>query len=426
MARRPDPSVQSALSALGASADRRRMAGELSKGGTEAGRLPERLGQTGLRRPDGAVVWVHLADATREAPALDLVRRIGEAQEDARLLVTSAAPLAATALPAGAMHQLAPQDTARAAAAFLDHWAPGACVWVGAPLAPAVIAEAGRRGVALALADASAAPPPRTGWRPFAPRTDATLGRFDVILARDAAAAAALRAAGAPSGRVTVAGALEEEIAALPCNVRERDSFAENLGARPVWLAVGVPSAEETAIVNAHRASARLAHRLLTIIVPADPARAPALVQRLSLAGFSVATRSGEAEPVAETEIFVADTGESELGLWYRLAPVSFMGGTLMPGMTGARPPQEPAALGSAILHGPHLGAHAAAYARFAEAGATRAVAGAEPLAQALSDLLSPDRAATMAHAAWSVSTRGAEVSDRLVAFVADALGGRG
>ncbi len=402
------------------------MAGDVAQGGAEAGRLPERLGQPSLRRPEGGLVWVHLAESAREAPTLDLVHRIGEAQDDLRILVTSAEPLTAAALPPCAMHQLAPQDSTRATAAFLDHWVPGACIWVGAPLAPATIAETWRRGVALALADAPAVPPQRTGWRPFAPRTDATLGRFDLILALDAGVAAALKAAGAPAGRVTVAGALQEEAPALPCNVRERDSFAENLGARPVWLAVAVPSAEETAIVNAHRASARLAHRLLTIIVPADPARASALAQRLALAGFSVATRSREGEPSAETEIFVADTGDSELGLWYRLAPVTFMGGTLVAGMTGARAPHEPAALGSAILHGPHLGYHALAYAELSEAGATRAVAGAEGLAQALSDLLSPDRAATMAHAAWSVSTRGAEVSDRLMAFVADALGGRG
>ena len=50
------------------------------------------------------------------------------------------------------------------------------------------------------------------------------------------------------------------------------------------------------------------------------------------------------------------------------------------------RDPYEAAALGSAILHGPNLGAHAAALAQLSEARALRKVTSAETLATGAAD----------------------------------------
>lgn len=117
-------------------------------------------------------------------------------------------------------------------------------------------------------------------------------------------------------------------------------------------------------------------------------------------------------------------TRSSELGLWYRLAPVTFMGGTLVPGGSG-RNPFEPAALGSAILHGPHPGPYPEAYALLAEARAARLVAGPDALAEAVTELIAPDRAALLAHNAWAASSGGAEVTDRVAGAVLAALDAR-
>ncbi len=98
------------------------------------------------------------------------------------------------------------------------------------------------------------------------------------------------------------------------------------------------------------------------------------------------------------------------MGLWYRLSPVSLMGGSLAP--VGGHNPFEPAALGSAILHGPHVANFADIYARLAAANATRAVEGAT-LGATLAEVLEPDVAARMAHAAWEVCSEGAEVTEK-------------
>ena len=114
--------------------------------------------------------------------------------------------------------------------------------------------------------------------------------------------------------------------------------------------------------------------------------------------------------------------GLTELGLWYRLAPVCFMGGTLFAGGVGGRTPFEPAALGSAILHGPNPGPHREAYARLSEARATRQVASPAALATAVADLIAPDKAAVLAHNAWAATSGGTEVAERVVQIALSTL----
>jgi len=123
--------------------------------------------------------------------------------------------------------------------------------------------------------------------------------------------------------------------------------------------------------------------------------------------------------PDPDTAVYLADT-MGELGLWYRLAPISFVGGSLEP--VGGHNPFEPAALGSVILHGPYVSNFSDIFQRLTEAGAARLVSSPGSLAEAVNDLLNPDRAAVMAHAAWEVCSAGAEVTDKALDMLFDYL----
>ncbi|MBC7735692.1 MAG: 3-deoxy-D-manno-octulosonic acid transferase, partial [Candidatus Saccharibacteria bacterium] len=159
----------------------------------------------------------------------------------------------------------------------------------------------------------------------------------------------------------------------------------------------------------AHREALQLAHRLLLILVPRNAAAAPMLAEELeAIEGWGVALRRTDHYPDAETQVYIADA--SEYGLWYRLAPVTFMGGSLA-GEGCARNPMEPAALGSAIVYGPKPGPYGAAFGRLGANRAARMVGNGAELAMALADLLSPDRAAHQAQAAWMIASEGAEAT---------------
>ena len=98
------------------------------------------------------------------------------------------------------------------------------------------------------------------------------------------------------------------------------------------------------------------------------------------------------------TDIYVADT-VGELGLIYRLAPIVFVGGSLVG--HGGQNPIEPAKLGAAILHGPHVWNFAEIYAALDQAHGAEPVADASKLTAALGAMLAqPDVRARVADAA--------------------------
>ena len=172
-------------------------------------------------------------------------------------------------------------------------------------------------------------------------------------------------------------------------------------------------------MIGAHRQAQRRSHRLLLILVPDDPDHGEGWVRRLVAQGLTVAQRSAGQEPGPDTQVYVADT-EQEMGLWYRLAPISFLGQSL--DEAGGINPYEAASLGSAILHGPHIDRHRRAYGRLASAGASRVAQDGNDLGDLVEALLSPDVAASMAHGAWKVCSSGAEVTDRVKDLIFAAL----
>ena len=115
----------------------------------------------------------------------------------------------------------------------------------------------------------------------------------------------------------------------------------------------------------------------------------------------------------ADTDVYLADT-LGEMGLWYRIASVSFVGGSLVD--VGGHNPFEPALLGSAILLRP---ARAQLRRRLPPArgrATPRCWCARRPSsAEALVATMAPDRAAEMAAAAWAACSEGAEVTDAVL-----------
>ena len=361
-------------------------------------------------RPAGRLVWLHAPGEALVSPVRALARRLVE--EDG-LPVLLTAPQAGPDLP-GVIIQPPPPDNPADARVFLDHWRPEIAVFAGGQLRPAVMHEAAERAIPMLVVNGKAPAflRERDSWYPGLMRQ--ALARLRAILAVDEAAARAFRKGGANLSAVAVAGRMEEESAVLPVQESDRAALSRLLSARPVWFAAGVAESEEAAVLEAHRLAMQHSHRLLLILMPEHPSRAAALAAELEADGtWVVAECARDEDPEPGTEILVADN-PAEYGLWYRLAPITFLGGSLS-GKGPVRDPMEAAVLGSAILHGPKTGQSGLVLGRLGTARATRAVASASGLGEALGDLLAPDRAARLAQAAWTVASDGAEVTERVM-----------
>ncbi|MCL4067665.1 hypothetical protein M3484_13895 [Pseudomonas sp. GX19020] len=367
-------------------------------------------------RPLGGLIWLHVPGQASLSAMRELARRLIE-EDGVAVLMTGEG---GGARAKGVIFDQAPEDGAQTVRDFLDHWRPDAVVFSEGEIRPALLHECAERQLMLIMADAS---DPwflrgHESWIPGAMRR--SVSALSQVYAIDQAAMRAWRRAGIAPARVVSSGRMEESSLALPCLEAEREYLAAAMMTRPVWFGARVPRSEEGAVLAAQQYAMQLAHRLLLIVMPEDPARAAPLARELADQGWITASRSDEEEPETETAIYIVNDA-AELGLWYRLAPVSYLGGGLS-GTGLLTSPLEPAALGSAILHGPRPGGFGPQIGRLGAARAARAVASIRDLSEALGDLLAPDRTARLAQAAWGVVSDGAEVTEAVLADLRRAL----
>ena len=279
------------------------------------------------------------------------------------------------------------------------------------------------RGAPLALVNGRISARSQRGWAWAPGMARALMARFSLILAQDAASAARFMALGADPARVRVGGALK---AAAPPPAADPEALASvraAAGARPVWVAASTHAPEEALALAAHAQSA--IPGLLTIIAPRHPERGAAVAALARGAGLTV-TRRSAGQGIDGAAVHVADT-LGEMGLWYRLAPFAFIGGSVAE--IGGHNPYEPAALGAALAHGPHVANFADAYA--ALDGAARRVTDAGELAAALVWALAPGggltpQAAAAARAGAAALAPDTDALDAAAASLLALLDGRG
>jgi 3-deoxy-D-manno-octulosonic-acid transferase len=324
----------------------------LKRGKELAERIPERRGQTKVRRPGGPLVWIHGASVGEVLLTVPLIDRIRA--RDITVLVTSgtvtSAEVAERRLAPGVVHQFAPIDTPQFAARFLNHWRPDLALFVESDLWPNLIMAASKRNIPLILVNGRVSERSFNRWR-LAPRTiGALLSRFDLCLAQSAEDAARYARLGAP--RVVTTGNLKLDVPAPPADEEKLKALKGAIGSRPVIAAASTHPGEEAAVIDVHR---RLMHTfpgLLTVLAPRHPERGQGVAEIARVSGLRSAMRSHGELPDGETAIYIADT-LGELGLIYRIAPIVFIGGSLVG--HGGQNPIEAAKLGAAILHGPHV-----------------------------------------------------------------------
>jgi 3-deoxy-D-manno-octulosonic-acid transferase len=386
-----------------------------SQGKEHPRRCRERRGIASAERPEGALVWLHAASVGEATAVLALIERLLEDRPGVEVLITtgtvSSAHLLESRLPARARHQFVPADLPHWVARFLDHWRPDLALWVESELWPNLVLATHARGIPMVLINARLSARSYRRWRRWPRLIGPMLTAFDLCLAQDQLQAERFRSLGAAP--VATVGDLKAAAAALPSDEAALSQLQAWVGSRPVWLAASTHADEEEVVADAHWTVAQTYPDVLTIIVPRHSARGHAVAAMLGARGLRVARRACGERVRQQTEVYLADT-MGELGLFYRLAGIAFIGGSLV--AKGGHNPFEAARLDCALLHGPDVSNCSGMAAALAAADAADTVAGAEELAQAVSRLLGDPRLrAQRAAAAGRVAAAGLGVLDTVL-----------
>lgn len=401
----------------------RRLRSRLLMGKEDPERLEERLGISLAERPTGNLIWFHAASVGESLSLVELIKRISSSQPDYNFLITTgtitSAKLILSRLPSNAVHQYIPVDTPKAVEKFLDRWRPSLAIWTESEFWPNLISFTSARDIPMILINARISEKSYRRWRFFKKSLKNLIEKFNYSLIQDQKTVKYFSKIGISSNNFELTGTLKEGSAALPHSEIEQVEISKQILNRPVWLAASTHEGEEKLIAAAHRHASKASQGLLLIIVPRHPERGLEIASILTKENFKICLRSKKDKISSDTQIYIADT-LGELGLWYRIAPVSFVGGSFVP--IGGHNPFEPAALGSAILHGPYVENFKEIYNRLNVAGAAVKIEEASELGVKLIETLSPENAAKLAQSAWEVSSNGAEITDRAIKLIYENL----
>lgn len=333
----------------------------LAVGREDADRFGERLGHGAVPRPAGALVWLHGASVGEVNSLLPVLAQLRQARPDVHLLLTTGTrtgmrmlekqqPALAASGHGQVICQYVPLDVRFAVARFFRYWQPALSVFVESEFWPELVVAAPKPILLNGrVSDRSWPRYQRWAWffRPL-------LKRYVHIVAQREDDAKRLRHLGAND--ITVGGNLKFDAAPLPVDEANLEKFRSLIGSRPTLVVASTHPGEEAEAAQLHLAVKQQVADVLTVIVPRHPHRGTAAMNEIQRYCRNVHRRgTGEMPHTGgqrHTEIYLADT-LGELGLWYRLADVAVIGGSLIP--HGGHNPLEPLRLGVPTASGPHM-----------------------------------------------------------------------
>lgn len=350
--------------------------------------------------PESAVggIVVHAVSMGEVVAATPLIEQLLQQYPDLPITVTCTTPTGSARIQsifgARVYHAYLPFDTPGADRRFITKLAPQLIVLLETELWPNLIQQATRHQVPVVLVNARLSAKSARGYRRFLWLVQPMLQQLQLILTQDVASQRRFQALLGTGGvnhpgislqKIQVAGNLKFELQ-LPADVPARAAELKELwGDRPIWVAGSTHAGEDEMLLQAFAQVLNDLPQALLILVPRHPDRFAQVSQLITDAGFSKAQRSLQQQVTAQTQVLLGDT-MGELMLWYQLADLVFIGGSLIE--RGGHNPLEPMSLAKPIQSGPHVFNFATVFQWLRQRQAVVQVSSVVELAESTRDLL--------------------------------------
>lgn len=362
------------------------------QGFEDPNRVKERLGIPSVNRKKGTLIWFHSASIGETLLVLSLIEKASKNFPSQNILLTtqtvSSGEMVTSKLTENVVHQYLPYDVLPGVRRFLNHWQPSVGILVESEFWPVLISEANQQDIPLLVINGKMTHKSFHRWRRFPKFTQALFDKINLFLVQSTEIKSRFSELGVKQDKLIISGQLKQESKPLSHDPEELTNLNKYFQNRQVWVAASTHEGEEEIIAETHvRLSSNTDNNIQLILVPRYPERGREIAELLSAYGLNSVLRSKGELPGESSTVYIADT-MGELGIWYRLAKVSFIGGSLV--HRGGHNPYEPALLGCPIIHGKYYENFSAEYEQLKEQGGSQMVTNSKELARAIERALDP------------------------------------
>lgn len=383
-------------------------------------RWGERFGFVPQRQHTTPLIWVHAVSVGEVEASRPLIAGLKQHYADHAILITTMTPTGSERVKSLFGHQVLhcylPYDLPFAIRRFLKQMQPQFGVIMETELWPNLLLTCHQQNIPLAIANARLSERSLKGYQKLATFTQQMLRAVPLIATQTTTDRTRFQQLGARPETVHAVGNLKYEIT-LPASLKEQaELMRTQWGNRPVWVAASTHEGEEEIILNASKQVRAHYTDLLLIIVPRHPERFDRAASLSRRTGFKTARRSDQKPCSTDTQVLIVDT-MGELPLFYATADVALIGGSLV--AHGGHNLLEPAALGRAVVTGPHYFNFVEVTQRFLAANAAIEVKNSTELAHTIRALLAdPQRRSEMGQAGLELIRQSQGASQRLLNLI--------
>ncbi|RYE06080.1 MAG: 3-deoxy-D-manno-octulosonic acid transferase [Rickettsiaceae bacterium] len=314
-------------------------------------RIWERFGISSQHRPKGEIFWLHAASVGESNIIINLVQNIS-INQDTTYLVTSgtltSARILKNKLPANIIHQFLPYDNFLFVYLFLKKWRPYIGIFIEAEIWPGLIHQAAKT-CKLLLINAHISDKSFNKWKLAKRFFQQNMNNFSEILTQSMRDFEKYK--WFEPKNLTNIGNIKFSNKKLEIDDLELQKFARLFQNRTIIFLASTHLQDEQNILSIVKSIRDMLPKSYFIIAPRHPERRAELARQCDLLGITYSLRSKFTSAILSDDLYIIDNF-GDLGLFYSLANVSFVGGSFV---SGGHNPLEPAHFRNFILLGPNM-----------------------------------------------------------------------
>lgn len=328
----------------------------------------------------GRVIWLHAVSVGETRATEPLVRALLE--RGWQVLLTHMTPGGKAAAQQLFAEEIKlkkmvsaylPYDYPSAVRRFLGHFRPRAGLFVDTEIWPNALAECHAQGIKTALVNARLSEKSAVRGRRLGSLMHEAAANLNLAAAQTQSDSERLQTFGVP--KVVVTGNLKFDVRLDPQQVARGQRWRDHLGSRPVLVLASTRESagieEEVLWFEALAQCRELPPDFLLVVVPRHSQRFATVAAHARARGWRVQQRSQDELVAPDTQLWLGDS-MGELGAYYTLADLAFVGGSLLP--LGGQNLIEACAYGCPVLIGPSTFNFAEATAQAVMAGAAKRI----------------------------------------------------
>ena len=303
-------------------------------------------------------LWLHAVSVGEARAAAPLVKRLLEANPQAKILVTTTTPtgsaMVAMMLKDTVAHCYFPYDLGWAMQKFVAKIRAKTVLIMETEIWPNMIEAVHKSGSTLIYTNVRLSERSYSSYAKFPKFVKRTLDMVDHFAVQGVVDQKHLELLGVSVDDISQTGSIKFDVNIAPSLLESAEVLRRQLGPdRLIWIAGSTREGEEGKILSVYKALKERFPSLLLVLVPRHPERFDYMVRKVQRRDLVCVRRTdNRPELSADVDVYLGDT-MGELSLMYASSDVAFVGGSLEP--LGGQNILEPCALGVPVVFGPHM-----------------------------------------------------------------------